>query len=44
MSDGTEIDARMVVAEDKEMDQKGNVLGEGGLKDHIYIYGYQIQN
>ena len=30
-----EIDARMVVAEDKEMDQKGSELGEGGLTDQM---------
>ena len=35
MSDGTEIDARMVVVEDEEMDQKGSELGEGGLTDQI---------
>ena len=33
MSDGTEIDARMVVAGDKEVDQKGSELREGGLTD-----------
>ena len=32
-----EIDTRMVVAEDKEMDQKGNVLGEGGLTDQMTV-------
>ena len=32
MSDRMEIDARMVVAENKEIDQKGNELREGGLK------------
>ena len=37
MSDGMEIDARMVVAEDKEMDQKGNVLGEGGSTDQMTV-------
>ena len=37
MSDRTEIDARMVVAEDKEMDQKGNVLGDGGLTDQMTV-------
>ena len=31
MSDKTEIDTRMVVAEDKEMDKKGGELGENGL-------------
>ena len=31
MSDESEIDARMVVAEDKEMDKKGGELGENGL-------------
>ena len=29
MSDGMEIDTRMVVAEDKEMDHMGSELGEG---------------
>ena len=37
MSDGTEIDARMVVAEDKEMDQKGSELREGGLTDQMTV-------
>ena len=31
MSDGTEMDTRMVVAEDKEMEKKGGELGENGL-------------
>ena len=31
MSDEAEIDTRMVVAEDKEMDKKGGELGENGL-------------
>ena len=37
MSDGTEIDARMVVAENKEMDQKGSELKEGGLTNQITV-------
>ena len=37
MSDGTEIDARMVVTEDKEMDQKGSELTEGGLTDQMTV-------
>ena len=35
MSDGIEIDARMVVAANKEMDQKGSELREGGLTDQM---------
>ena len=35
MSDGTEIDVRMVVTEDKEMDQKGSELRDGGLTDQM---------
>ena len=30
MSDEAEIDARMVVAEDKQMDKEGGELGENG--------------
>ena len=32
-----EIDARMVVTEDKEMDQKGSELREGGLADQMTV-------
>ena len=32
-----EIDARMVVEEDKEMNQKGSELREGGLTDQITV-------
>ena len=32
-----EIDARMVVTEDKEMDQKGSELREGGLTDQMTV-------
>ena len=35
MCEGMEIDARMAVTEDKEMDQKGSDLKEGGLTDQI---------
>ena len=35
MSDGTEIDARMVVAENKEIDQERNELRDSGLTDHM---------
>ena len=35
MSDRTEIDAIMVMAEKKEMDQKRNELGEGGFTDQM---------
>ena len=35
MSEGIEIDLRMVVTEDKEMDQKGSELREVGLTDQI---------
>ena len=35
MSEGMEIDAWMAVTEDKEMDQKGSELREGGLTDQI---------
>ena len=37
MSERTEIDARMAVTEDKEMDQKGSELREGGLTDQITV-------
>ena len=33
MSEGMEIDVRMVVTEDNEMDQEGSKLREGGLTD-----------
>ena len=32
-----EIDARMVVAENKEMDQKGSELKEGGMTDQMTV-------
>ena len=37
MSKRTDIDSRMAVTEDKEMDQKGSELREGGLTDQITI-------
>ena len=37
MSDRTKIEARMVVAEDEEMDQKGSELGEGELTDQMTV-------
>ena len=32
-----EIDIRIAVTEDKEMDQKGSQLGEGGLIDQMTV-------
>ena len=37
MSERTEIDARMAVTEDKEMDQKVSELREGGLTDQMTV-------
>ena len=37
MSERTEIDARMAVTEDKEMDQKGSELRGGGLTDQMTV-------
>ena len=37
MSDGMEIDARMVLPENREMDQKGIELKEGGLTDQMTV-------
>ena len=37
MSERMEMDARMVVTEDKEMNQKGNELREGELTDQMTV-------
>ena len=37
MSERTEIDARMAVTEDKEMDQKGSEMREGGFTDQMIV-------
>ena len=37
MSEKTEVDTRMAVTDDKEMDQKGNELTEGGLTDQMTV-------
>ena len=37
MNEKTDIDARMAITQDKEMDQKGSELREGGMTDQITV-------